>query len=319
MTLDQRREQFADAIRLASETLNISPTYIEKDYWITKMLRRLSESSLAPYVVWKGGTSLSKGYGIIDRFSSDIDIAVIIDGMSGNKIKNLLSTATKLMTEGLVEVDIPGETSKGSRFRKTYHRYNSVIAMSNEKTLVGDHVIVEINSFANPYPYERRTVSSFIAQALQKKGYDRLVEEIGLKPFEINILDLRRTLCEKVASLLRFSFGNDPVMELGKKIRHFYDLHFLTQNDACQKYLTTDFLPELQELVRHDKETFSTPAGWPDSDIATSPLLTSFDHIWQSLSKRYEEELAMLAFRPIPPSSQIGESAKQILKLIINQ
>lgn len=167
MTLDQHKGQFADAIRLASETLDISPIYVEKDYWITKMLSRLSESALAPHVVWKGGTSLSKGYGIIDRFSSDIDVAVIAGEMSGNKIKNLLSTATKLMTEGMTEVDIPGETSKGSRYRKTYHRYKSVIAMSNEKALVGDHVIVEINSFANPYPYEQRPVSSFIAQALQ--------------------------------------------------------------------------------------------------------------------------------------------------------
>lgn len=51
--------------------------------------------------------------------------------MSGNKIKNLLSTATKLMTKDMNEVDMPGETSKGSRYRKTYHRYKSVIAMGN--------------------------------------------------------------------------------------------------------------------------------------------------------------------------------------------
>lgn len=119
MILDQHKEQFADAIRLASETLDISPIYVEKDYWITKMLRRLSESALAPHIVWKGGTSLSKGYGIIDRFSSDIDVAVIAGDMSGNKIKNLLSTATKLMTEDMNEVDMPCETSKGSRYRNT--------------------------------------------------------------------------------------------------------------------------------------------------------------------------------------------------------
>lgn len=217
----------------------------------------------------------------------------------------------------MTEIDMPGETSKGSRYRKTYHRYKSVIAISNEKALVGDHVIVEINSFANPYPYERRPVSSFIAQALQIKGHDRLIVDFGLQPFEINILDLRRTLCEKVASLLRFSFGDNPAMELGKKIRHFYDLHFLSQDNACQEYLATDFLPELQELVLHDKETFSTPARWPNADIFTSPLLTAFDPLWASLSKRYEEELEMLAFRPIPPSDQIRQSVKQIMRLII--
>ena len=106
-------------------------------------------------------------------------------------------------------------------------------------------------------------------------------------------------------------------MELGKKIRHFYDLHFLSQDNACQEYLATDFLPELQELVLHDKETFSTPARWPNADISTSPLLIAFDPLWASLSKRYEEELEMLAFRPIPPSDQIRQSVKQIMRLII--
>ena len=316
MILNQHKEQFADAIRLASETLGISPIYVEKDYWITKMLRRLSESNLTTHIVWKGGTSLSKGYGIIDRFSSDIDVAVIAGDMSGNKIKNLLSTATELMTEEMNEVDMPGETSKGSRYRKTYHRYKSVIAMGNEKSLVGDHVIVEINSFANPNPYEQRPVSSFIAQALQIKGHSQLIDSFGLQPFEINILDLRRTLCEKVASLLRFSFGDNPTMELGKKIRHFYDLHFLSQDNACQEYLAKDFLTELKELTQHDKATFSTPPKWPNADITTSPLLTSFDSLWVPLSKRYEEELGMLAFRPIPPSDHVRQSVKQILKLI---
>ena len=298
MILDQHKEQFADAIRLASETLGISPIYVEKDYWITKMLSRLSESNLATHIVWKGGTSLSKGYGIIDRFSSDIDVAVIAGDMSGNKIKNLLSTATKLMTEDMIEVDMPGETSKGSRYRKTYHRYKSVIAMGNEKSLVGDHV------------------SSFIAQALQIKGHGRLIDSFGLQPFEINILDLRRTLCEKVASLLRFSFGDNPTMELGKKIRHFYDLHFLSQDNACQEYLAKDFLTELKELIQHDKASFSTPPKWPSADISTSPLLTAFDPLWASLSKRYEEELEMLSFRPIPPCDHVRQSVKQILKLI---
>lgn len=152
---------------------------------------------------------------------------------------------------------------------------------------MGDYVIVEINSFVNPYPYEGRSVSSFIAQTLQIKGYDWLIENFRLQPFEINALDLRRTLCEKVASLLRFSFGDNPAMELGKKIRHFYDLHFLSQDFICQEYLAKDFLTELKELVQHDKTIFSTPTNWPNADIYTSPLLTTFDSLWESLSKRY--------------------------------
>ena len=78
MTLDNNTKQFSDAIRAASEHLNIAAIYIEKDYWITKILQQLSKTPQASNIVWKGGTSLSKGYRLIDRFSSDIDVAVVI-------------------------------------------------------------------------------------------------------------------------------------------------------------------------------------------------------------------------------------------------
>lgn len=86
MILDNNTQQFSDAIRAASEHLNIAAIYIEKDYWITKILQQLSRTPQSNNIVWKGGTSLSKGYGLIDRFSSDIDIAVLAEGMNGNQI-----------------------------------------------------------------------------------------------------------------------------------------------------------------------------------------------------------------------------------------
>ena len=59
MTLDNNKDLFTDAVQAASEYLKISPVYIEKDYWITKLLQRLSRSEYKCHVVWKGGTSLS--------------------------------------------------------------------------------------------------------------------------------------------------------------------------------------------------------------------------------------------------------------------
>ena len=154
MTLDNNTKQFSDAIRAASEHLNIASIYIEKDYWITKILQQLSRTPQANNIVWKGGTSLSKGYRLIDRFSSDIDVAVLAEGMNGNQIKTLISKVSKGMTKGIPETDMPGNTSKGSRYRKTYHSYKSTLSGNDPRMqLLGDYVIVEINSFANPFPY----------------------------------------------------------------------------------------------------------------------------------------------------------------------
>lgn len=68
----ENRELFRDAILLASQKLEVSEDIIEKDYYVTLILKKLS--SIEYPVVFKGGTSLSKAFQIIDRFSEDIDI-----------------------------------------------------------------------------------------------------------------------------------------------------------------------------------------------------------------------------------------------------
>jgi len=91
MNLHNDLNAFKDAIEATSTGLNILPEFIEKDYWISLVLMRLAGSKYVNSVVFKGGTSLSKGYKIIDRFSEDVDIAVIgADSNSGNKIKSLI-------------------------------------------------------------------------------------------------------------------------------------------------------------------------------------------------------------------------------------
>lgn len=68
---------FSDIVRAASQHLNINEVFIEKDYWITLVLNHLSKTKFASETVFKGGTSLSKGFGLINRFSEDVDIAII--------------------------------------------------------------------------------------------------------------------------------------------------------------------------------------------------------------------------------------------------
>jgi predicted nucleotidyltransferase component of viral defense system len=91
MILHKDSRFFGYAIRAASDYLKINEEFIEKDYWITFVLRCLSKSRHADKAVFKGGTSLSKAYGLINRFSEDVDIAVIAEsGKSGNEIKNII-------------------------------------------------------------------------------------------------------------------------------------------------------------------------------------------------------------------------------------
>ena len=69
---EENRELFKDMLTISSEKIGIRKDIVEKDYYVTMILRLLAESS--DKIVFKGGTSLSKAFEIIDRFSEDIDI-----------------------------------------------------------------------------------------------------------------------------------------------------------------------------------------------------------------------------------------------------
>ncbi len=205
---------FSDAIRAASEHLNINPVFVEKDYWITLVLNRLSKTKFASETVFKGGTSLSKGFGLINRFSEDVDIAIInAADKSGNVVKNIIRTVEKEITRELKEVNLEGVTSKGSRFRKTAFEYLSIDSKNTNNRLV-----IEINSFANPFPYQQCTIGSFIYDFLKETNNSEYIEQYALHPFSINVLKKEQTLLEKIVSLIRFSFADDVIPSISTKI-----------------------------------------------------------------------------------------------------
>ena len=145
---------FSDTLRAASQQLDIKLEFVEKDYWITLVLSRLAKSKYVDESVFKGGTSLSKGYNLIERFSEDVDIAIINDkGKTGNEIKTIIRTIEKEITPDLKELQMDSVTSKGSRFRKSVFEY-----VTTEKGNANNKLIVEINrkiNFSPPIPLKQ--------------------------------------------------------------------------------------------------------------------------------------------------------------------
>jgi len=312
---------FKDTVLATSEYFHISPVYIEKDYWITNTLRRLSQNSNADKVVFKGGTSLSKAYNLVDRFSEDIDIAVIdANSFNGNQLKTLIKKVAKEMTLDLEEIQVEGVTSKGSRFYKAVYAYPDILKQNPKTAISSGKLLVEVNSFANPYPYEAKSITSFIESFLDKTGNKDLITENNLYPFKVNVLDKRRTMIEKLVSLIRFSFAENPVIAIASKIRHFYDLYFLANDLECAVYFNSpDFKKDFKELYAHDQEMFSEPANWVGKSADQSPLMTDFTALWTKLKETYNTELSQLAFSRVPEEKQISNKFIQIIDQIIKR
>lgn len=323
MRLHEDKQLFADAINAASRPkdeggLGIKSIFIEKDYWICRALQLMSAGDKDGKAVFKGGTSLSKAFGIGARFSEDIDIAIAEAWtLSGNQLKNLIRRTAKNMTEGLDEIVIPGVTSKGSHYHKAFYAYPRAVETTSAGAIKAGQILVEINSFANPYPSQECTISSFLTDFIHQTGNDDIIEKYDMQPFSVTVLDKRRTLAEKLVSLLRCSLASQPMPLLSAKIRHFYDLFFLLQDSEVKAYLQTDAFPsDLKSLFLHDQQAFDKPEGWQDKSFSDSPLLNDFHSIWSVLQPLYMKELPDLAYKEVPAPEDIEASVTSIFSFI---
>ena len=323
MKLHENRELFSDALQAASQAiedggLGIKSIFIEKDYWICRSLALMAENDKENRTVFKGGTSLTKAFGIGRRFSEDIDIAISEAWtLSGNQLKMLIKRTAKSMTEGLQEMKMPGFTSKGSHYHKAYYSYPRAIDSLQIGAIKAGQLLVEINSFANPYPFQRCKLQSFLTEFLQKTGNEQLIKEYDMQPFEVNVLDRRRTLTEKLVSLLRCSLADNYMPELTAKIRHFYDLHFLLNDEEIQSYLKSDaFKSDFANLFTQDQQRFDKPEGWQNKDIMDSPIIMDLHSVWSTLCKVYSRELPNLAYKEIPTIESIEDSMGLLLSYL---
>jgi len=322
MNLHENTELFAELLTAASLPeeqggLGVRQAFLEKDYWVTRSLQMLSESRFAEEAVFKGGTSLSKASGVGFRFSEDIDIAIVSDETrTDNQTKALVGGIGKAMSKDLTEVAMP-DTRKFSKYRKVYYRYPETSGDTGVTAVKAGIIQLEVVSFANPYPYEKKRIGSLVRDFLLKAGREDMVEEYGLGDFELNVLDVRRTATEKLVSLMRQSLGDDYMGGLRSKIRHFYDLHYLWGDETCREYLRSeDFRRDFGRLLAEDQARFKEPEGWQQKKLGDSPLLADFDGLWKELSKVYEAELPGLAYRPVPEVAVVAESMAQVLDVV---
>ncbi len=313
MTLHHETVLFSKTLRAASDHLEVKLEFVEKDYWLTLALANLARSKFAEMAVFKGGTSLSKGYNLIERFSEDVDIAILHDkAKTGNEIKTIIRTIEKDISVDLTELEIRGVTSKGSRFRKSVFEYLSI-----DKSNQNNKLIIEVNSFANPIPFLQLPIQSFVYDFLLHSKNIVFIDQYHLHPFEINVLSKEQTLIEKLVSLIRVSYSRNATESISTKIRHFYDLYFLMNDPLCEAFLsTTDFKKQFEQVLQDDRSLFTEPMGWQSKKLSESPLINDFENTWKQLKGKYHTELSALAYRSIPSEEKVAQKMKDLLILI---
>lgn len=318
MILHENKEAFRDAIRAASDHFDIREIFVEKDYWVTLILKNLSLSEFLNKIVFKGGTSLSKGYKLIQRFSEDIDLAVLdSSAYSGNQLKEFIKSVESTITGNFKEIHIDGITKKWSKYRKVAFEYPKLFDDYTGSGL-SDKIFLELNSFANPIPFEFIEVNSIIADFFYEKGFLYRREKYRMKSFKLNILIPQKTLTEKVVALIRHSFGKNNIESIKERSRHFYDIHFLSNDPLCYDYLKTDeFVNDLKNLVQEDQQKFGEPEGWSDRTLNESPLITNLDEIWEQIRTSYNSDVKLLVHGQFPDDKIVLDSFRKLITKLI--
>lgn len=220
MYLHKNKESFKDIIEQVSNEIGRTPAVVEKDYYVTMILKLLSEQ--LDNCVFKGGTSLSKGFRAIDRFSEDIDIT-FNEHIGESRRKKLKNVVLKGISE---ELEMPignWDSIQSDRDYNAYHfAYESVFGLEDDRLL--QYVKLETALGSYSFPTQVKEIRNYVGDYLCDKGKANIAEQFGLNMFSMKLQALERTYIDKVFALC------DYYMEGKSKrySRHLYDIYKLT-------------------------------------------------------------------------------------------
>uniref|UniRef100_UPI004047356E nucleotidyl transferase AbiEii/AbiGii toxin family protein n=1 Tax=Mariniflexile sp. TaxID=1979402 RepID=UPI004047356E len=302
MKLHNYKDAFEGAIVSTAQHFGISEVYIEKDYWVTLALKQIfTDANSKDIAVFKGGTSLSKCFGIIDRFSEDIDMVVIKeDGETDNSLKRKLKKVTSALEVIMTEIPNHILENKRGKIRKVVYGYDKV-GVKGTYGQIRDQIVLEVSSLGNSQPSEKVKIHSMITQFIGTTNNPDLIKEYQLEPFTVNVISIERTFCEKIISLVRFSYTANPLQDLANKVRHTYDLHQLLQEKRISTFLKSDdFETMLIQVGKDDDKAIPNDKEWLSKHPSESLFFSETEKVWETVSKTYSGSFKELLTGELP-------------------
>ena len=278
--LHKDREQFLEAINIAEHQTGIMAQIIEKDYYVTMILRLLADR--LPYIVFKGGTSLAKCYKVIKRFSEDIDITVDTALSQGEKSK-LKSIIVDIVEELGLRITNLDETKSRRDYNKYAIAYDTVLPMLSEA--LQPEVLIETSYMTVSFPTVVLPVDSYIGEMMITEAPE-LMQTYALESFEMKVQGIDRTLVDKVFAVCDY-YLDDSVK---KHSRHIYDIYKLLPlvelDDRFQ-----NLIEEVRKVRKTSPKCFSAQDGVNISEILQTIIEKEiYQSDYQEITEKILEE-----------------------------
>lgn len=337
----------------AQSELNISSlAVLEKDFWVCWILQKISEiPELKENLIFKGGTSLSKVYNLIERFSEDIDLIINRDYLDLNysttnpeKEKKKIRKACKHKIESnilpLLKDKIQSILKDSSEWKividpkdsQSILFYFPTVFYKNLLTEGGDFITTENNEpFLVNNSQNYKYIKPFVKLEFGSLSIDNPHEFKKIKPYvhsflekfledydnlnfniEVNTIDINRTFWEKVTILHTVACSNKKVP--ARYSRHYYDIYQFIINNHYQKALEKTDL--LQKTIQNNLKFFNDKNNNFETKLGSLKLIPNNDKI--EILKSDYLEMNNMFFKDVPSFENIMESVGMLEKIINN-
>ena len=298
---------------------------IEKDLWVTAILQFLFSLPCAENLVFKGGTSLSKVWNLISRFSEDIDLAIdraifeLEGDLTKKQVKKLRKASSLFVRDTLyqqlveainqtslkdlcqIEPEPDGEgDSTYPEPRSIFIRYKSVF--DDKLDYISPIVKVEAGARSLLEPYTETTITSMVEEAFS--AISTTISGVMVKT-----AIAEKTFLEK-AFLLHELFSVNNNVEARRRSRHIYDLYMMMQQGIADKAISND---ELWQTIHHHRSTLTSMNGVDYSeDIRKNIQLIPPKESLANWKKDYEEMSSAMIYGKKPTFEELLESMNRL-------
>lgn len=311
------------------DKIGLSAKSVEKDMWVTQVLHALFSLDVSDKLIFKGGTSLSKAWGLIDRFSEDIDLAidpVFLGAPDGDptkkQIKKLRKASSLYVAEELaqklrdrfaelgltewlsVEAQPNGEGDNTyPEPRQIYVRYKSLYADNLQYLL--PMIVLEVSARSLMEPVAEVEISSLASRhfPLKDLAYMPVVTAVPGK-----------AMVEKMFLLHELFSVEGHGMKAERKSRHLYDLYKMMDKPFAEEALRDD---ALWESIRHHRQVFTSVSGIDYTpDIRERMVLVPRTDIMESWKRDYENMCDAMIYGEKPTWERLMDAMEQLQKRV---
>ena len=260
MNLHLNKELFRDMIDTLNTRTGVAIDIIEKDYYVSAVLKELSKKQDYLKAYFKGGTAVYKILENMNRFSEDIDLTVKVlseESNTRNK-KRLKESALGYKIDGLELIKEECIDNKGSV--TGMYKYTSVYADSEMPLQRAGKIQVESTSFTVSEPTEKYYIEPLLYKLASDDEKKILEEKFDISKIEIEIIKLERMFIDKIFAA-EFYYIRDMYMDVSK---HLYDISMLFNNDKIKKLLEDK--KELSKLIEYKRQEEKVRIGGIDEN-----------------------------------------------------